>query len=211
MVAAAVRAHVNLATCSRPRPTHSSRRAGLAASSETRSAISPGERWFTAIAAPPAQHHLSVSRVRATPKDLRAHAVEAKAALWEENVSMWRAVGLIDALINVYAPDPGWIYNFLEFQQPPQPPSAATMPNAATRPSRQIRTVEIAQQMIREGASGVRTEDIARALSKGGDQTAVKNLIVSVGNTLNRSGWRRVGNGLYEPQQESDVRHASDD
>ena len=85
------------------------------------------------------------------------------------------------------------------------------MPNAATRPSRQIRTVEIAQQMIREGASGVRTEDIARALSKGGDQTAVKNLIVSVGNTLNRSGWRRVGNGLYEPQQESDVRHASDD
>ena len=138
---------------------------------------------------------LAMAMEGTTPKDLRAHAVEAKAALWEENVSMWRAVGLIDALINVYAPDPGWIYNFLEFQQPPQPPSAATMPNAATRPSRQIRTVEIAQQMIREGASGVRTEDIARALSKGGDQTAVKNLIVSgqYAKPLRvAAGWQRI-------------------
>jgi hypothetical protein len=126
---------------------------------------------------------------------IRAKALEAKKAMTESYLEMFRSLNLVDQLVSVYAIDPLWTWGWLF-------PQAAPSPNIgkSTRPER---VVAIAKALLSQGAKTVTAKDIAEQLQREGESATIQNLTISAGNILYRTtGWKRVKPGEYAPTQE---------
>lgn len=119
-------------------------------------------------------------------------AREAKKGLVDKLYQMTHEMRSIDNLVAQLAPDSDWVNGFPSDERGPL--SYGTQ-GVSGRPKAAL---SIANRIIANGAATVDSRQIAQQMLGQGFAGTVRDMSVSVGNILNRSGkWRRSGSGVY--------------
>lgn len=125
-----------------------------------------------------------------------AKAIQAKEDIADSVKGLWREVSFLDNLVAHVAPDAPWVRGLVGLS----PPAASPVTSRRMARDRSLRTLEIAESMVADGANRVSSRAIAEALRSEGFQEPVRALAVSAGNTLARAhGWHRIKPGAYAP------------
>ena len=138
----------------------------------------------------------------AREEDFLAKAQEAKENITNRFYELWRETAILDSLVVRVAPSAVWHEGIQERQSsiPPGPPPAEVPPKRPSASARGRRTLVLAQQAAKAGATTVNSKNIAEHLSAEGFSGSIRDLSVGVGNILARSGaWKRIGPGEYQP------------
>jgi hypothetical protein len=136
-----------------------------------------------------------------TPESVRDKARALKLEMTKVITDMWGTVNALDASVPLYARGLEWTNGYL-FEELAASAVQASNGRGSIRPpayDRKTRTLEIADGLMKEGKQTVQSDEIAELLRAEGDPA--KGLVVAIGNILNRSGWRKVRRGLYEPTE----------
>jgi hypothetical protein len=127
-------------------------------------------------------------------------------------MELQRVIGLLDGMVNQYAPDSDWQQGFWL----PTSPQRVILQATSARPITRLTSLRTRPYRILEVAKGVTIDDtvttksIIDQLRAEGDQRPEKNLAVSVGNVLVRHGWERVGTGKYKLVGDSKAKEAKE-
>lgn len=128
-----------------------------------------------------------------------ARAREAKEAITDSFYTLWREITVLDNLVARVAPSADWQEGIQERHgsgPSSRPPTTAPTQSASVR---QRRILELANKFADGGATSVSSKAIAEQLVVDGFPGSMRNLSVSVGNVLARSGdWQRGRPGEYE-------------
>ena len=128
-------------------------------------------------------------------EDFLEGAVSARKAAMDKWLEVSRALNMLDAFVAYHVPDAIWD----QAQQQWVTRQAGSL-GSMTAAQRKQRILELANELANQGASTVATKAIAERLSLEGDTPSPSSLATAAGNVLSRSpGWRRVGEGTYEP------------
>jgi len=142
------------------------------------------------------------------PEAIRTEATRLKLALLLEIQARWRDVNYVDSLVQRYAFDPTWTLGFTneQFAQPVTI-AATTGSSPPRRIARRDRVLQIARELIQDGATYVSSQAIADRLRAEGDKDiSLKDLATAVGNTLARlDDWQRLRPGEYAPKNQATV------
>lgn len=143
------------------------------------------------------------------PKEqILTKAVEIKAYLQDVWYELGRATNLVDSTVNAFVPDEKWEIGLpTERIKVPAPSLSTTSPS---KPRATLVTtaslehiLEIARKVSADGI--VETKYIIAQLKSEGDTRPDSDIAKSVGNTLARNGWERVGTGKYKLREEQKV------
>ena len=140
----------------------------------------------------------------ATPEFINI-ARQAKEDIMDAYYELARMVAILDNLVVQLAPEANWTPGAIgssardAYGRPIARPTAIIP--YVTSPSRTDRILEISEWLMAlEETTSVRSVAVAEELQKEGYEGTIRNLAVSVGNTLARAeGWEKVGPGEYAP------------
>ena len=133
----------------------------------------------------------------APTEEFLAKAKKAKADIVNRAYELWNDVTLLDQLVNRIAPEvewkTGWAWEL-------RSTTKSTPPEQHETPRSQ-RILEIAEELVADGAKKVKSKTIVKLLIEEGYKGKERDLAVSVGNILARSdGWIKVSPGIYKPK-----------
>jgi hypothetical protein len=145
----------------------------------------------------------------APPDEILRIGLDAKRSIWRRWVAIITDAGVVDALVMKHAQPTQWQWGVANPDAPQQTPTGALTPFSIEKPSekptaapaRKDKILALAREMIRAGREVVISTEIAERLRTEGDSATLHNLVIAVGNTLSRNGWRRVGDGEYELEE----------
>jgi hypothetical protein len=153
----------------------------------------------------PLQDVMGLIAKKSSKNKILARAKEVKIEITKAWAEAQQAITFLDSMVNRYVPDKDWPQGFW-FPPPPVikavQPSPFMVPRGVVTSSpislvtRPQRIVEVANQLMTDGT--VSTKSVIDQLRAEGDQRSEHSLAVSIGNVLNRHGWRRVEPGKYK-------------
>ena len=144
-------------------------------------------------------------------------AAKAQGEIADEYYRLWQETAILDNLVARIAPEAAWVsgvpstgrdaFGRLVVRTPPMEPiqkallpTQAVLPTQALLRTRTARIMEIAQELIANGAVTVWSAQIAKILRREGVEGLPRDLAVSAGNVLARTdGWEKVQPGEYAP------------
>ena len=148
---------------------------------------------------------LTLGACRVPTAEFIVIARQAKEEIVDAYYELGRMVAILDNLVVQVAPEIDWTSGAttgLDRDVYGRPLPRVAFPNV-TSPSRTDRILEISERLIAmadEGTTSVRSVAVAEELQREGYEGSIRNLAVSVGNTLARAeGWYKVGPGEYGP------------
>ena len=127
-----------------------------------------------------------------------AKAKEAKEDITDRFYDLWHETTILDNLVARIAPAADWVAGVIERPAEATSNRPPTTPPAKTPSTRQRKILEFADAFTADGGGIVLSSEIAEQLSNDGFPGSERDLAVSVGNVLNRSGWKRIEPGRYQ-------------
>lgn len=140
------------------------------------------------------------------PAEIARQARKVRDALNDEYSEIASTVRYVDSVVERYAPNEEWQQGMLSLIPPATKSTKADrlVPEAGTKTSRKesLKTaaIRIAEELGGNGAT-VTTKDIAEKAKSKGDPRPVKTIAISLGNSLVRSGWKKVSRGAYSRKE----------
>ncbi len=123
---------------------------------------------------------------------------EAKRELWQRWIGLVQEANIIDSIVARYN-GTGMLPWTWGVQNPDLPtPAPPIVGVSQPEKSRKDKILDKATLLLEGDSDVVRTADIAAQLRVDGDKTDARNLMTSIGNTLSRNGWERIGDGEYK-------------
>lgn len=127
-------------------------------------------------------------------------ARRAKVEIADAFYELWYRTNVLDNLVAQREPDAEWVNGVPSEGRDAMGKLTTPTTPAAVRPGRPERIEAIVKVMVSQGASTIQTANVVEILQRDGYEGKARDLAVSVGNILARSGaWKRVNPGIYEP------------